>query len=788
MLGHFNKLQTPIYAVDEYPTLDGQRSRFTSSGWSVDFIRNLWDLWSDNAFTPAHLRRRLDAIEPFDEWEEFALFGGHYFLLVASNSKATELQAMSQKVDALAETSESTPNHHIVLTTQESGPGSLSTPRRFGGAFELFPNAIGHHGGQGVQHRLTSIDILERNGAKSVVLLPPRAQARICHTITNINSGCALLVGGRTSPSHALSDCWSLNNGVWQAVEQLHPGRFRHSSVRASLPYPGSEVTGVFVFGGKASDGSVLDDCNFWRPNQGWQQLPVSGNRPPPRFGAAICSLGTDHRGVLLGGMSSDGAVLDDIWEYVISADPEPLISFRERTRDVCTNPAAKCTYARFGASLVRFGDVLLLVGGAASKGILGLSDEFVVIHPGPKIHLVSPKLALLQDTWPLLVGAGVAVVSEEEVLILGGGAVCFSMGSFWNHGYTTIKIAGKADSALWSVSTIHAVAQDGIHVKTPLKHDGKAKGKKAQGAANRKEAVIPRVHVKSPDDFSVLIGTSKPAIIEDLDLGPCTELWTLDYLKDRLGADREIVIHECSSDRMTFMDKNFQYVKKSVGEFLDGISNGSHSYLRAVSASQPNKLPTKLEEDFPTISADFHLPSELSSINEAYHSSPLRISGSVSLWLHYDVLANVLCQIKGSKTLHLYPPADVKFLDYPPGGSSSNTNVLASKDPKLRHTHRHIASLRPGDILFIPPMWSHSATPQDGYSVAVNVFFRNLDKGYAAGKDVYGNRDLQAYENGRRDVEKIVRAFKDIPKDISQFYLDRLVAELQGKADAITK
>lgn len=77
---------------------------------------------------------------------------------------------------------------------------------------------------------------------------------------------------------------------------------------------------------------------------------------------------------------------------------------------------------------------------------------------------------------------------------------------------------------------------------------------------------------------------------------------------------------------------------------------------------------------------------------------------------------------------------------------------------------------------------------PEDGVSVAVNVFFRNLEAGYAAGKDTYGNRDLQAYENGRRDVERIVKAFKTIPDDMAKFYLDRLAMELQERADGARK
>src|SRR5207248_1495320 len=96
---------------------------------------------------------------------------------------------------------------------------------------------------------------------------------------------------------------------------------------------------------------------------------------------------------------------------------------------------------------------------------------------------------------------------------------------------------------------------------------------------------------------------------------------------------------------------------------FIDDISIGSKSYLRAVSSTQPLKLPTSLENDFSAIAADFHLPETLAFIKANQHSSPLRISGPVALWLHYDVLANVLCQIRGSKTLHLYPPSDVKYL-----------------------------------------------------------------------------------------------------------------------------
>lgn len=47
----------------------------------------------------------------------------------------------------------------------------------------------------------------------------------------------------------------------------------------------------------------------------------------------------------------------------------------------------------------------------------------------------------------------------------------------------------------------------------------------------------------------------------------------------------------------------------------------------------------------------------------------------------------------------------------------------------------------------------------------------------------MYGNRDLQAYEKGRKDVERIVRSFAGLPADVGRFYLERLASELAERA-----
>lgn len=150
--------------------------------------------------------------------------------------------------------------------------------------------------------------------------------------------------------------------------------------------------------------------------------------------------------------------------------------------------------------------------------------------------------------------------------------------------------------------------------------------------------------------------------------------------------------------------------------------------------------------------------------------------------------MANVLCQIQGEKRLILFPPTDVQHLDVPAGASSSNINIFQDRADgsiaSIPHTTPHEARLERGDILFIPPLWLHTAAPTGDVSVAVNVFFRNLSQGYASGRDVYGNRDVQAYEKGRKDIEKIKKSFGDIPPDMARFYLLRLADEMQEMAE----
>ena len=139
--------------------------------------------------------------------------------------------------------------------------------------------------------------------------------------------------------------------------------------------------------------------------------------------------------------------------------------------------------------------------------------------------------------------------------------------------------------------------------------------------------------------------------------------------------------------------------------------------------------------------------------------------------------MANFLVNIKGKKEVKLFPPSDVSLLSFPPGSSSSAGYDEWSNTENL---HEIKITMKPGDVLYIPPFWLHAVRPLTA-SIAVNVFFRNLDSQLydASRKDLYGNIDLAAYTQGRALISRIVKSFDNFPAQAKEFYVKRLSAEL---------
>lgn len=793
MMAHFDKLQTPLHAVQQYPTALAQKQRFRDLGWSKVAVRNLWELWGSSDFLNPIERKSLDRVEPFDEWEEFALFGQHYFCLVAdtgtSKSPPTSIAVENEREYINFSTY---PTKEVKLSVSFAEYPKSQGRRRFAAAMLLTGpvrslTRFGTFGGMGLVSRMGSYDEyasdkLEYLRRKAPSITP---SSRMCHTITDIGAAGALLVGGRTSPDNGSKDCWLYHKwlNIWERVDDLPQPLYRHRAARVGLDH-------VLVSTGRIDSKTISSDFLIWSRQNGWVKCELgTGDIPRPSYGSVFFptdsevskdDFNTSKHGILSGGMTGDAELQQETWRWELRGfeSESPTITF---IKESVTGHAL--LLPRFGAEAIKWNGQILILGGILKHHMLSSDEEICLLsiqQSSTKVSRVRFESSGAQVPRSLLIGS-TAVAADDTLIITGGSCVCFSFGSWWNGGCFTLSshtpsssnTAGTpepTDPAWYYLHTIDAEPLTKFPASTVYNPPGLVS--------------IPRKRVASPTDFMQILNSAKPIILENLDIGECTSKWTSEYLQEHIGQDREIIVHEAKTDNMDFKAKNFSYTSKKFGDFLNNINSGERLYLRSLSSENPVELPTNFATDFPSIASDFRLPPELVFITENSHSSPLRISGPVNMWLHYDVMANVLCQIRGSKRMLLFPPTDASQLEFEPGSSSSSINAFERlKGGTIGNTHPHEALLQPGDVLFLPPLWLHAVSPISTVSISVNVFFKNLTNAYASGKDTYGNRDLKAYEKGRMDIAKIIKSFDGLPSDMRSFYLQRLADEFVQKA-----
>ena len=544
MIKHFESIQTPLQSVQEYPRLADQERRFLKAGWSVANARSLWDLWSDDQFITPHQRLSLDTLEQFDEWEEFALFASHYFLLVASNTsrvKACESFIESTTIGSVH------PSHDVHLKLYPSTPeGRLDLafpPRKYAVLYHSRADKYCHHGGFGAEGRLNSTDIYCGNNAGLVSFthdaIPPLAmEARMCHTATNFamknsdgSSHDCLITGGRASPDTIFADCWLRRDNIWVQTEDLPTPLHRHCS--ALVTARGSDEA-VLIYGGRTTGGKLSNEWLVWTEKAGWVKLSCNDKGLLPRFGASMISDGPNS-GILLGGMRDDGIILSEIWRWSIDFDrqpPEVNLSARYHRSSMLN----QCI-CRFGATLTQGRSSVFLVGGVVHQGVLSadfdvvqvlLKDPFTVTpyHFHKSTQVPAPLLVGHNSTW-----------DGQGLVIVGGGAICFSFGNYTNIGVWRKIPGGDVQYKPWSLwtETLQEEEPSSKHLKLTIN------GKPGDPRSARELSVSMPDHQFKNLSFEEIVREAQPIVRRGLNLGPCTHKWTTEYLKRAVGPNLRV-------------------------------------------------------------------------------------------------------------------------------------------------------------------------------------------------------------------------------------------------------
>lgn len=125
-------------------------------------------------------------------------------------------------------------------------------------------------------------------------------------------------------------------------------------------------------------------------------------------------------------------------------------------------------------------------------------------------------------------------LTENDSVAILGGGATCFSMGTYWNRGPYSFRVDEDEISvdSLNYVQTIETV---------PGVIDGNTAGAESQQVSGPKVASMPRVSLNSSEEFKKILERAQPVVLCGFDLGSCVANWGLDYIVDKVGAERKV-------------------------------------------------------------------------------------------------------------------------------------------------------------------------------------------------------------------------------------------------------
>ncbi|EDO42453.1 predicted protein, partial [Nematostella vectensis] len=441
MINHFNRLGSPLRSITSYPSPQAQVQRYIEKGWTKAQYQDMNSFFNN---LPVEEKQRVEAIEPFDEFEEWHLKCSHYILICGLKGSC---EAMAKQMLPQENNGEGILKNSVVesLCHLEMVFGC-----RYGHCgVALSDDLVVVTGGFGLQNnrhtRISGMHVLQDESAYLDFLdsnLPILTSgARMFHTMNLLSDNTILVYGGRTSPYKPCTQTILLS--IERHVTSLD------SDLMAPLPqtglfhllfwfYPyfvlyfkGDE--GVLVIGGKTLQELALNDCYLLDIKHfNWTKISLSGSRLMCRHSHTATPWGSN--GILLfGGLGTSGIPLSSLQLI----DTQLLFSQKFEVQDIDINPPLPPRYSHTAhlrsESLILIGGVSQKTTGCPSATVLNLVSMTWKLLAFP----VSPSSS------PVMLHNHCSVdIGFDRIMVLGGGGNCFSFGTHLNQNALVLNAA----------------------------------------------------------------------------------------------------------------------------------------------------------------------------------------------------------------------------------------------------------------------------------------------------------------------------------------------------------
>lgn len=449
MCQHFKKLGSPLKCIAKYPYENDQIDRYRAAGFNDSFALKANDFYTYHI--SAEEKHRLDQLEMFDEYEPWHLKCSHYTVITATKGQSlTELaKNLYSKINDIPMRLQAQLNANSLESTDSAiiklKPFNVRLGIRYGHRICVSGSKLFVFGGfgenvsdlSGKHMRHNTIDILDLNTMEFSSIKSVENVDRIFHTCELLPTADSkqvsiLLTYGRSNPSKMFDSIAKINipltgeNKIDElniTQEKLYPKsevcesvkRFRHASCMTS-------DSRIFIHGGKyfedsAGTAKCLSDAYFIDSQYNLEKINID-NLCTGRHSHCI-SLWKDYL-IISGGLDENENPLSDI-----------ILFNSKNFETIKITPRKGQILERYSHTSVVVDDTLILIGGCNFSNrppgvcFLDLNNLAAFEFNIPFQTENSEPLMLIQHQSH--------VIDKNRILILGGGAICFTFGTHLN-------------------------------------------------------------------------------------------------------------------------------------------------------------------------------------------------------------------------------------------------------------------------------------------------------------------------------------------------------------------